>query len=453
MADNTPKSKKGEMHAVPSITKDFLARILKKDLNSDLEVLNLDVTSALIPGENYGSCFSKITVLVESKEDLLKKGRLYVKSSEEKGLYNIHLVSKTMPTNAFFIDIFNSPVTFQKESDFYKQLVPAYESLCRKKGIPPVSFFPHCVYCSDGSDGNNAIILLEDLKSQGYANEDRQKGVSLPQAKMVLHELAWMHALSVALKLQEPQTYNELGPIVAKNFWHGQDRAKISYPMMTNMFDKIKENLQNVSGLPAGIMDKIEKSLKNDLSITVEPNPPREPYASIAHLDLWTNNIMFKCKEHTSEKVDCHPGCGVETFPFCLKLVDFQTTGIRSPVRDVLFFLYTSVPKAIRSKHLNEMLEFYCDEFRNALGMLGCQTEAKGVTLEWLNNEITENGAAIINQVLAMLLVVKADKSEKHAFSISEEELRSGESLNVTSDDYIDETVSAIDDFVSKGWF
>lgn len=86
---------------------------------------------------------------------------------------------------------------------------------------------------------------------------------------------------------------------------------------------------------------------------------PREPYASIAHGDLWVNNTMQKLKN----------GKAVAN-----KLVDFQLYSYRSCASDVFFFLWTSCQESVVRNNLDDLLKHYHDNLVDTVQELKCDT-------------------------------------------------------------------------------
>lgn len=67
---------------------------------------------------------------------------------------------------------------------------------------------PKClaVYC----DGENDFLALEDLRPGGYRPASRQNGLDLMHCQMIIKKLGKFHALSLAIKDQDPQLFNDM---------------------------------------------------------------------------------------------------------------------------------------------------------------------------------------------------------------------------------------------------
>lgn len=89
------------------------------------------------------------------------------------------------------------------------------------------------------------------------------------------------------------------------------------------------------------------------------PPKPGEMFATVVHKDLWVNNTMQRIEN----------GKIVEN-----KIVDFQGYKYDSPVRDLIFFLFTSCQSDTLKQHIDQLFEHYFKHFTLVLGSLGCAT-------------------------------------------------------------------------------
>lgn len=133
-------------------------------------------------------------------------------------------------------------------------------------------------------------------------------------------------------------------------------------------------------------VSKLQKSF--ELEITDKFNY-REPYATLSHRDMWVNNFMVKSEGGKVTKI---------------KFVDFQVYSYESPVRDLIFFLFTSVQIDVLKEHADYFLDFYYKQFIGNLNKLHCPVEE--FTREKFMEEIYYNGIYEIAHILGMLVFV-----------------------------------------------
>jgi hypothetical protein len=76
------------------------------------------------------------------------------------------------------------------------------------------------------------------------------------------------------------------------------------------------------------------------------------------HGDAWTNNLLFRYDDDSGLPIKC-----------CM--IDFQLVTCLPPVRDLMYFFFTTTTKKFRDKYLHELLQFYLDQVYLALDSFG----------------------------------------------------------------------------------
>lgn len=154
------------------LTSDFLQQFLDKEHH---KLSSFNVEFATKPGDNFLSTIYRVTV--KTTEDI-----------------ELSLIVKAMlvcPESAEFI---NALKAFPKEVLFYKDLLPQFERLWLENTGDRISFSPKCYYTNEEP---LPVIVLDDLRSQGYLVRDRRAGLTVRETKMVLERMAKLHACSV----------------------------------------------------------------------------------------------------------------------------------------------------------------------------------------------------------------------------------------------------------------
>ena len=150
-----------------------LEPLLRKKLGDDVSVVRYSTESLLPVGENYGSTILKVHALIKRNKN--------ADGDEEE----LDLVAKMLPPTDFQRMVFSSPITFRKEAFLYQELMPAYQRLEKEFGVPDDEVFDivaefygarFSIAEPGGEVDEDAVILMQNLKVQGFYVGDRQKG-------------------------------------------------------------------------------------------------------------------------------------------------------------------------------------------------------------------------------------------------------------------------------------
>ncbi|KAJ8931040.1 hypothetical protein NQ314_016068 [Rhamnusium bicolor] len=270
---------------------------------------------------------------------------LDVKIQNEKGLEDtMHIVAKAVPRNEFIQKMFKTPLTFKKELEFYRTVVPTLREFQKDHALDVMDFFPE-FYGGRLGQGlnpdlfdNDAVILLENLKLC----------FDLDGAKFILKSLAAFHAIPLALKFKKPEVFKKsVLPFINNVKAFDSLGKEIVYTVIDGIVKLAEENKKCVP-LLSGIKSGMERSYY----FTQNPSPPREPFATLIHCDLWVNNTMVKMDEN---KVIGN------------KFVDFQLTEYGSPARDLIFFVFDSIQNNVVVNYFDDLVEFYHQNFTDIL--------------------------------------------------------------------------------------
>ncbi|XP_023028197.2 uncharacterized protein [Leptinotarsa decemlineata] len=320
--------------------------LLKKHIGENKSIVDVKIENLVAPGENYGG-------------ELLKLE--FVTRHEEKGTEEIHYaVAKKIPPNEFAQKMFNIQQTFKGEINFYDKVVPALQNFQRENGVKNVlDCFAKCYGARINLDENSevvdkkAVIMLENLHISGFMNVDRHVGYDFESAELLLRDLASLHAVPLAMKLKDPEMFENKVKRYCVNTLHLEESEKDKHAEFFSLF--IQEILWE-SDKCSSFIPKVKEILKAPIQLQPEV---REPFATFSHADLWVNNAMIKMKNGT---------------PVANKFVDFQIYTYGSPASDLLFFLFTSVRLDVLKTDLDTLINHYHSEFIKNLTELGCDT-------------------------------------------------------------------------------
>lgn len=371
------------------------------------------------PGENFGSVILAVNINAEQND---KKRTLNV-------------VVKLPPKSAYLLDLFDSPLTFKKELEFYSMVAPEFLKLQNESGIPREAQSVIVPQFLGGRLGlrdpqcfdEQAAIVLENLKSHNYMTQDRIAGLDKEHMDFAISHLAKLHAITIGLKLKKPEFFKKM---VLPGLKFIVSEAAIKGTV--DMVEKAHNDYKSITEAKA-YLDRIEKTIEHGFKY--ENVTPEEPWATLVHNDFWVNNVMFKYDESGK--------------PINMKIVDFQLTVYNYGVNDLIFFLISSSRKEILDNHLDDMIDFYYDSFIESLKSLNIDTNAfpKSQFMEHLN----QRAPIKFYQCIMMVQVIQAARGSvtKTAADMSDESVFAG---GIDDDNYKQKLLHILSIFDQKGW-
>lgn len=160
--------------------------------------------------------------------------------------------------------------------------------------------------------------------------------------------MAAFHAIPLALKLKKPEAFDEkIRPYLVP--FRPSPR-----PFEDEHISMLIEILEESPKCTPWIL-RVKEIFGNVR--TVLDAPPREPFSTVSHGDMWVNNVM----------VNFQNGLPIDD-----KLVDFQVCDYKSPAMDLFFFLFTSVQLSVLQQNLDILIEDYHKHFISHLEKLKC---------------------------------------------------------------------------------
>lgn len=169
-----------------SLNEDFFIEIVEKKLERTRESFKIKlvlISAATGKNENYASLVyrAKIKIQLNESQENLKVVDVIIKAS----LVNIPELKE------FGV--------FPRETLMYKEILSSFEKIWFEKSGEKIHFGPQGLkFTTEPYE----IIVLDDLKADGYLMLDRKVGLTVEQGKMLLIKLAKFHAIS-ALRYQK----------------------------------------------------------------------------------------------------------------------------------------------------------------------------------------------------------------------------------------------------------
>lgn len=193
----------------------------------------------------------------------------------------------------------------------------------------------HARYSTDSDTLTQSVLVLENLKMQGYTGCEFSRGLTLKQTQAALEAVARLHALSLALKVKQGTPLDERYPFLFQTA-----RASDSYQQLVERgLPQLAHFLERRPGLEP-ILESLTSLRPNTKDIIAALLAPEEPLALITHTDFWCNNLLFKDDN----------ACAI---------LDWQMVTYSRPTNDIALLLVSSLPTELRRNHTESLLDTY----------------------------------------------------------------------------------------------
>lgn len=308
---------------------------VRQTLQELLECSDYTLELACAKGDNYLGVVWRIRVPPEAKS----------------------LVLKLPPQNAIRRKQFFAQPCFRRESLAYEEFFPLTQCFQQERHVPEEHQFRHYAQClRTRLDEPNECIVLEDLCAAGYRLHDRFAELTPAHATLVIRAYAKLHAISLALKQQQPQRlrpFQQMLDIFAQR--RGDHALHVYFEQLKqNALDALRpqEDAQARQRLQAYFI----RGSYFDLLLELLSGDNCEPYAVVCHGDSWNNNLLYR-QQQTAGGAG---GSGEQPQEVCL--IDWQLMRYASPVTDLAYFLFSCTTQQFRRQHYKSMLDVYHKE-------------------------------------------------------------------------------------------
>ncbi|XP_051158161.1 uncharacterized protein LOC127279683 [Leptopilina boulardi] len=278
--------------------------------------------------------------------------RVRIESEENGETTEMNLIFKCLPISGEMRHLLRTENLFLSEITFYELRFPMFVKLLEKYEMT-MTEVPRYYGCRN-SPGNK-IIIMEDLNSKGYMMKE-SKLLDYSHATMAIRLLGKFHACSFALRDKRPEEFEHLRKIEEPLFPAPEQLSDHFDALVDVALESIKDEdeyyKESVRALKKNITQLINDACDGRNS---------EPYATLNHGDMWTNNMLFKYNEN-HEPVD-------------IRLLDYQLCRYGSPSLDLMYMLMTCCTPEMRRKHCSQLLNDYYDSLSNCLKKMDCDVK------------------------------------------------------------------------------
>ena len=254
--------------------KSWLEIILK---NENLAEFSVKLEGNTELGTGYSGDIFFVEVEGLTNDRVSKKYNLVVKCAKQ----SIVLRSK-FPVNCAFLN----------EMHFYETIFPYFLKFQQEKGVEnPFDKLAKC-YGAVISD-NLEVIAFDNLNVKGYTMWNKTKPLTRPLTEMIIKEFGKFHAISIAIKDQQPEKFQQLTEKC--------DDFLGKIHEYTDMLTTHEELVDEVYELLQGEVDGTLLSKWKSLRPKVRPFMKKfreglEGLNVVVHGDCWNNNFMVQLK-------------------------------------------------------------------------------------------------------------------------------------------------------------
>ena len=237
----------------------------------------------LLPGSNHGDGFVAIMVRVVISGKKNKKFKII----DDK----LKLICKVPPTNEVRRKQFGSLQLFEREVFMYNVMLPYFVKYQLEKGIKPDEGFfslAKCYYACYDEAKDESVVILEDLLERGFQLPNKFKPVSYAEIRKLMITLGRFHAISLALKEQQPEQFEKF-KVKDTNEIITTDKHQ---PIFEMLCDEAMDTLEEHESFKREKIKKLKPNISKVMYSCIQ-NDEIEPYAVVNHGDCWINNIMF----------------------------------------------------------------------------------------------------------------------------------------------------------------
>ncbi|XP_066250418.1 uncharacterized protein [Euwallacea similis] len=245
---------------------------------------------------------------------------------------------------------------YHRELFMYQTVLPTLETFQEKVGL--VMPFKAYTKCLQGSlEEGQECLLMEDLAEIGYKTlDDKTKPLDQTHLDLVLHEVAKLHSISLAMQLLEPEAFRSLQKNL-QNYWEKNEHFRSS--LKENLEKRIEITLKLLKA-DAKAVEALERC-KKEIKRIVKESAVKEQPLVVIHGDIWCNNLMFKYED--------------SALPTNLCFLDWQISQVQSPAVELFYLLYLSASKEVLN-HPQQFLDTYYRTLKDNLRSVNCDIES-----------------------------------------------------------------------------
>lgn len=358
------------MCSLPESVLRILNRIAETEGFVDFE---LEIDSGSNIGDNFLGELFAVAVAGRQKKDSGKEIDAKLK-----------LLCKLAPASAQRRKEFLSDAVFERESYFYNTVAPAFTRFQQDKGLPledQFKAFPKCFEAIHDPENELFIILMEDLRAEGFTMWPKHKPTPTTHCLLFVRELAKFHAISFVMKDQQPAQFEEFAKLddLLCQFTASPKKREL----FLNCYERVIEVLENEHHKK--IMKEIAQNIQNYM-VSCLGRAAADRFGVVAHGDIWNNNLMFRSNEEVpngpielcrseSKFLILLLSTSQPNIVDDIRFLDWQMISYSSPTIDLLYNLFSSTDKKTRDADFGHLMREYHNQLSSNIRKMGSDPE------------------------------------------------------------------------------
>lgn len=203
--------------------------------------------------------------------------------------------------------------------------------------------YPECYFAIN--ERYSECLFLEDLRQGNFDMiQHPEKLATFEHVSLMMKTLGKFHAISFALKDQQPEKFKELTGHINEQFWTLWESYFKRH--ISNTIKHFEDILEKENRLD--LLEKLKKhAVGDDYFATIRKliSSESSEHAVICHGDATVNNSMFRNDKQGK--------------PIDIRIFDFQFSRYASPVTELVLYLFGATTKELRDQHYEDFLKIY----------------------------------------------------------------------------------------------
>lgn len=272
------------MSDLPNYLEPMLNRIAEKEGFTDF-------TTKIGSGSNIGDNFmgELLSAAIVGKRKIENNNE-----TESK----LNLLCKLVPSNAERRKEFKSELFFTREAHFYNNVAPDFLRFQEEKGLTKdeqFTAFPKCYEAVCDPENDVFVIIMQDLRPEGFDMWPKQKATPVENSKLVMRELAKFHAISFAFKDQRPEHFKKHAELVdiTQGFLEAETFQNMFFQCYKRAIDALRDETHK--DIIRDIQKNLVRYFDSGFNATIQ-----DGNSVITHGDCWNNNILYRKSKDVS---------------------------------------------------------------------------------------------------------------------------------------------------------